>query len=207
MLERYQTDAYDLLHKRFSKEEVKLITDKVKRMGLNEFVGSWMEWLFTPRERAQLFKSLGKNNEEIGASLDSIQKDFEQLFDSYQNLPAHLIGNGMGSLTNVTPETGLLIGRLLFYVFGASKEGRIDIEQLTLGYTGSFARVRRAVSLAMDDPSKSSTYYIYDNILIIATKSDFCLIHIRVPHFNDDLRQLDNEAQAWLKQVRLLELR
>ena len=37
------------------------------------------------------------------------------------------------------PETGLLIGRLLFFVFGVAKGGKIDIEQLTSSYEGSFA--------------------------------------------------------------------
>lgn len=161
---------------------------------------------FSADERASVFASLGKTEEARNAQLTRLTAEAVEAASKQFEVPTRLVMNGMNSLSEVTPESGLLLGRLLFYVFATSGKGRVDIEHLTVGYAGSYARTRRTIQIAAPNGELRSTY-LFDHILILATKSDFCLVHIRVPHLSDRLRDVDTRAQAWMRQLRLREFR
>jgi hypothetical protein len=158
------------------------------------------------QERGTFFSSLGPSEKARDAQLSKLADDAAENLMRLFQAPTSLALNGISTLSEVTPESGLLFGRLLFYVFAVSNTGRVDIESLVVGYNGSYARTRRAVSYTTLSGTEE-TKYVFDHILILSTKSDFCLVHIRMPHFSDRLRDLDQTTQAWIKQLRLQELR
>jgi hypothetical protein len=125
------------------------------------------------------------------------------LLATYAEGPMSLIRNCVLSLGRVPPETGLLVGRMLYYVFGASKGAKVDIQQLSCSYEGSYARVRTEVG----ERSGNAGLVVYDYILILATKSDFCLVHAHIPLLSKEMDTLDIEMQNWIKNVRMAQLR
>jgi hypothetical protein len=140
--------------------------------------------------------------------IDAIANRVRQQLEARFEVPGTLLKNGMGSLSEVTPEAGLLFGRLLFYVFGVSLDGRVDVNQLIIGYAGSYARLSRTIKVEdPENPGKDETYSVIDEVLIISTKSDFCLVHVHVPELNDRLRAVSRKSHEWLMQVRMREFR
>jgi hypothetical protein len=67
---------------------------------------------------------------------------------------------------------------MLYYVLGVSNGGKVDIQQLSSSYEGSFARVRTE-SVAGNE--ENETAVTNDYILILASKSDVCLVHVHIP--------------------------
>ena len=196
-----------LLRQHLSAEGAQLVDERLERLLEPTFaLQMFVRGAFTPSEQETVLGALGATEAARQQRLGQIADEAEQYLQAYFEVPSKLLGNGMESLAAVTPESGLLLGRLLFYVLAISANGRVDIEHMTLGYSGSYARTRRAVHFSRADAS-SATVHVFDHILILATKSDFCLIHVRVPHFDDRLRQLDRDAQAWLRQIRMREFR
>lgn len=194
-------------HKQLSQDGQTLFDQRLDRFiepanALHAFITS----SFSADERASLFASLGKTEEARNAQLTRLTGEAVEAATKQFEVPTRLVMNGMNSLSEVTPESGLLLGRLLFYVFASSGQGRVDIEYLTVGYSGSYARTRRTIQYAPPNGEVRNTY-VFDHILILATKSDFCLVHIRVPHLSDRLRDVDTRAQAWMRQLRLREFR
>jgi hypothetical protein len=132
-----------------------------------------------------------------------IAKECVELLGAYAEGPMSLIRNCVLSLGRVPPETGLLVGRMLYYVFGASKGAKVDIQQLTCSYEGSYARVRTDFGEQPGD----AKLVVFDTILILATKSDFCLVHAHIPQLSKEMFTLDLEMQNWIKNVRMAQLR
>ena len=144
-----------------------------------------------------------KSSVSAQRNFNVIAKECGELIAAYAEGPMSLIRNCVLNLGRVPPETGLLVGRMLYYVFGASKGAKVDIQQLTCSYEGSYARVRTEVG----EQSEGAGLVTFDYILILATKSDFCLVHSHIPQLSKEMFTLDIEMQNWIKNVRMAQLR
>ncbi|MBB5411970.1 hypothetical protein HDG34_005936 [Paraburkholderia sp. HC6.4b] len=196
--------AQDVANSEFHGLSNNLVDERFRQLRERSFpLQVFFKGAFTSQEQDTIFENLSEQQRE--EKIERIGGELEDRFLYYTEIPLQLVGNGMESLTRVTPETGLLFGRLLFYVFGVSGEGRIDVERLVSNYSGSYARLRRSISVG--DGKEDATAYVYDDVLILASKSDFCLVHIRVPVLDDRLKQVEHDAQTWLRQVRMREFR
>lgn len=125
--------------------------------------------------------------------LRQASQSFEQLMALGFGYPLTMLGNCISSLGKLRPESGLLIGRLLYYVFGVARGSSIDVPYLTTSYDGSFARI----------VATSGDLVTQDHVLVLASKDNFCLVHVHVPLIGDRERELDAHAQAWIKAVRV----
>ena len=217
LMEAVNTDGFDLIKKtkeaflatlqsKFSSDAMKLVESKVDRIADTKFLAK--TFFNGSLSEAEMQVVFGLNSSTRQEKINAIAAEMDRNFDARFRVPSYLLQNGMGSLGNVTPEAGLLFGRLLFYVFGVAEDGRVDINQLVIAYEGSYAQLSRTIETA--DPQHSGAvrqFVVTDDVLILATKSDFCLIHIRIPEINDQLKQLGTKSREWLMQVRMRESR
>ncbi|CAE6856040.1 hypothetical protein [Paraburkholderia domus] len=194
------------LENNISDDAEKTIYPKLLKMNDPEFfTKTFFQGAFNPSELKTIFgrtSTAGQQQVMINAIADKVRKQIDRNFE----VPNKIIHNGIESFIYVTPESGLLLGRLLFYVFGVYPEGRVDIDQLVISYSGSYAHLSRAVEIIGPD-KKLKGYNVVDELLILSTKSDFCLIHVRVPESDARLQAVETRAHEWLLQIRMRERR
>lgn len=198
----------ETLEPEFTAEAMKLLDSKLDEIADPKFATkAFFNGALTHQESQEVFGK-ATTNARRQEKIEAIARKVEKELDARFKVPAYLLLNGMESLNNVTPEAGLLFGRLLFYVFGVSQDGRVDINQLVIGYEGSYAQLSRTIERPdLHNPGRMETFTVVDDVLIMATKSDFCLVHIRVPELDDRLKALSKSSREWMMQVRMREFR
>lgn len=157
----------------------------------------------TEKKEKEVIKAIHAKN-SLFKNVDSYEKILEELktlIKQYIETPYYMFMNCVKSLSKMSPETGLLIGRMLYYVFSVSNGGKVDIQQLSSSYEGSYARVR--TEKEFEDNGKKQKIVFNDHILILATKSDFCLVHAHIPLHSIEMYGLHIEIQNWIKNIRL----
>jgi hypothetical protein len=143
--------------------------------------------------------------EEAAGQMRQAVREISTALSEYAESPLTLLRNCISSLSKMPPETGLLMGRLLYFIFGTSRGDKVDIQQLSLSYEGSYARIR--TECEANNESAALGCIKHDYLLLLATKSDFCLVHAHIPFTSDEMWALDSEVLNWIRNIRLVQLR